>query len=211
MTDLPDLTRAIEAGDLATATGLTRAAIEAGTVPQAILDAMTAAMANVGRSFQRGEIYVPEMLLAARAVKGATALLEPLLVIAGIRTQATAVIGTVSGDLHDIGKNLVTMMWRSANLEVVDLGTNVSTERFVAAAREHGARIVGLSALVTTTMGAMRDVVEAFRVADLPGTKVVIGGAPITAEYAAEIGADGYAPDAGSAVELVRRLLADAP
>jgi 5-methyltetrahydrofolate--homocysteine methyltransferase len=209
MTDLSALTSAIEGGDLASATQLAQAAIDEGLGAQEILDAMTAAMAIVGARFQAGEIYVPDMLLSARAMKGAAVLLEPLLVAAGIRTEATAVIGTVQGDLHDIGKNLVAMMWKGANLEVVDLGTNVSAERFVAAAREHRARVIGVSALLTTTMGRMRDVVAAVR-SELPGTLVVVGGAPVTAAFADEIGADGYAPDAGSAVDVVRLLLVGA-
>jgi len=147
------------------------------------------------------------MLIAARAMKEALVVLEPVLVSAGVRPEHTAVIGTVEGDLHDIGKNLVAMMWKGAGFEVVDLGVNVRPDRFVEAAREHGAEIIGLSALLTTTMPGMRGVVEAVRAAGLPA-RVVIGGAPTTPEFASEIGADGHAPDAGSAVELVRRLLA---
>jgi 5-methyltetrahydrofolate--homocysteine methyltransferase len=141
-------------------------------------------------------------------MKESTALLEPVLVGAGIRPEHTAVIGTIKGDLHDLGKNLVAMMWRGANIEVIDLGTNVPPERFVAAATEHGAHLVGISALLTTTMVGMRDVVAAIRAADLSGVKVVIGGAPVTADYADQIGADAYAPDAGSAVEVARQVLA---
>jgi 5-methyltetrahydrofolate--homocysteine methyltransferase len=134
--------------------------------------------------------------------------LEPVLVKAGITPAFTAVIGTVQGDLHDIGKNLVAMMWKGANFGVVDLGTNVSPEKFVAAAREHNARVIGLSALLTTTMPAMRATIEAIRAAGLSGVKVLIGGAPITAEFAKQIGADGFAPDAASAVDIVRKLVA---
>ncbi len=168
---------------------------------------MTAAMDVVGRRFQAGELFVPEMLIAARAMKAGTAILEPVLVAAGIRPQHTAVVGTVEGDLHDIGKNLVGMMWKGAGFEVIDLGVNVSAAAFVAAASEHSAHLIGLSALLTTTMPNMRGVVEAVRVAGL-GAKVVIGGAPTTPEFAAQIGADGYAPDAGAAVDLARGLLA---
>jgi 5-methyltetrahydrofolate--homocysteine methyltransferase len=165
---------------------------------------MTRAMEVIGAKFACNEIYVPEMLISARAMKEATAVLEPVLTAAGIRPEHTAVIGTIKGDLHDIGKNLVAMMWRGANIEVVDLGTNISPEQFVAAAREHGASLVGVSALLTTTMVGMKDVVAAVRAADLPGVKVIVGGAPVTAEYAASIGADGYAPDAASAVEVAK-------
>jgi 5-methyltetrahydrofolate--homocysteine methyltransferase len=165
---------------------------------------MTGAMEVIGTKFACNEIYVPEMLISARAMKEATAVLEPVLVAAGIRPEHTAVIGTIKGDLHDIGKNLVGMMWKGANIEVVDLGTNVSAEQFVAAAKEHGASLVGVSALLTTTMVGMKDVVTAVRAADLPDVKVIVGGAPVTAEYAASIGADGYAPDAASAVEVAK-------
>jgi 5-methyltetrahydrofolate--homocysteine methyltransferase len=208
MADLSNLRIAIESGDRAGAVRVTREAIEERDSPQLILDAMTTAMAEVGGRFQRNEIFVPEMLIAARAMKEATAVLEPLLVGAGIRPTATAVIGTVKGDLHDIGKNLVAMMWKGANIAVVDLGTDVSPDRFVAAAREHGARLVGVSALLTTTMVGMRDVVAAVREAGLSDTRVLVGGAPVTADYARDIGADGYAADAGSAVEVAHAALA---
>ena len=186
---------------------LTQEAVDAALPPQAILDAMTAAMTEVGARFQRDEVYVPEMLIAARAMKEATAVLEPVLVGAGIRPVATAVLGTVKGDLHDIGRNLVGMMWKGASFEVIDLGVNVTPAAFVAAAKEHDAHIIGVSALLTTTMGNMRAVVEAVHAAGL-SARVVIGGAPTTPEFAAQIGADGYAPDAGAAVDLVRGLLA---
>jgi len=207
MADLNGLSRAIEAGDRETAVRITREAVDEGLPPQAILDEMTAAMHVVGTRFQRNEIFVPEMLIAARAMKEATAVLDPLLVAADIQPTAVAILGTVKGDLHDIGKNLVGMMWRGANLAVVDLGTNVAPEQFVAAAREHGAQIVGVSALLTTTMVAMRDVVTAVRAAGLTDVKVIVGGAPVTADFAREIGADAYAPDAGSAAEVVKAAL----
>jgi 5-methyltetrahydrofolate--homocysteine methyltransferase len=204
MADLAALTAAIEAGDRATATAVTQEAVDEGMDPRTVLDAMTAAMEVIGAKFQCQEIYVPEMLISARAMKEATAVLEPVLVKAGIRPEHTAVLGTIKGDLHDIGKNLVGMMWKGANIEVVDLGTNVGPERFVEAAKEHGATIVGISALLTTTMVGMKDVVAAIRAANLGDVKVIIGGAPVTAEYAASIGADGYAPDAATAVEVAK-------
>jgi 5-methyltetrahydrofolate--homocysteine methyltransferase len=203
MADLEALTAAVEAGDRATAVAITTQAVAEEMDPRAILDAMTTAMEVIGRRFACNEIYVPEMLISARAMKEATAVLEPVLVASGIRPEHTAVIGTIKGDLHDIGKNLVAMMWKGANIEVVDLGTNVSAEQFVAAAKEHGASLVGVSALLTTTMVGMRDVVAAVR-AELPGVKVVVGGAPVTADYAAQIGADGYAPDAATAVDVAK-------
>lgn len=207
MSDLTLLTEAVIKGDRNAANALTQKLIDAGEKPQAILDALTGAMDEIGRRFQANEVFVPEMLIAARAMKEAMARLEPLLTAAGIRPKFTAVIGTVQGDLHDIGKNLVAMMWKGANFAVVDLGTNVPAEKFVAAAREHSAAIVGLSALLTTTMPAMKNTVAAIRAAGLNGTKVLIGGAPITREFADQIGADGYAPDAAGAVQAVRQLV----
>ena len=147
------------------------------------------------------------MLIAARAMKEAMIVLEPLLVGAGIRPEATAVLGTVKGDLHDIGKNLVGMLWKGANIEVIDLGTNVPAERFAQAVMDHHARIVGISALLTTTMVGMREVVSAVRETSPDGVKIIVGGAPVTAEFAREIGADAYAPDAGSAVEVAQAAL----
>jgi 5-methyltetrahydrofolate--homocysteine methyltransferase len=169
---------------------------------------MTAAMDDVGQKFQKNEVFVPELLIASRAMKESMALLEPLLVKAGIKPEFTVVVGTVQGDLHDIGKNLVAMMWKGANFNVVDLGTNVTPEKFVEAARQHSAQLVGLSALLTTTMPAMKSTVQALKAAGLTNTKVMIGGAPVTEDFARQIGADGYAPDAASAVQAARTMLA---
>ena len=207
MTEFSALAKAIEVGDRATAVAVTTQAIADGTDPATILAAMTGAMDTVGGLFQRNEIYVPEMLVAARAMKEAMAVLAPELVGAGIRPEHTAVIGTVSGDLHDIGKNLVGMLWKGANINVIDLGTNVSADRFVEAAKEHGAHLVGISALLTTTMVGMKAVVAAIRAADLADVKIIVGGAPVTDEFALQIGADGYASDAGAAVEVAKRML----
>ncbi len=204
--DLEALGTAIEMGDRETAVRITREAVDGGLPPQVILDRMTGAMSVIGGRFQRNEIYVPEMLISARAMKEATAVLEPVLVQAGIRPERTAVLGTIRGDLHDIGKNLVGMMWRGANIEVIDLGTNVAPEQFVDAVRAHNADLVGISALLTTTMVVMRDAVIALRAAGLP-VKIIVGGAPVTAEYAREIGADGFAADAGSAAEVALALV----
>ncbi len=207
MSDLAALTEAIKKGDRSTAVAGTKAALAAGTAPGEILQALLAGMDDVGQRFKVGQVFVPEVLIAARAMKEAMAELEPALVDAGIRPELTAVIGTVQGDLHDIGKNLVAMMLKGANFAVVDLGTNVPADTFVAAAKEHGAQIVGLSALLTTTMPAMKTTVEALGAAGV-GAKVLVGGAPVTQEYCDEIGADGYAPDAASAVDVVRELMA---
>jgi 5-methyltetrahydrofolate--homocysteine methyltransferase len=207
MADLAALTAAVEAGNRTAAAQLTQAALDESVDPTVILDAMTAAMDVVGRKFQEGELFVPEMLIAARAMKAGTELLEPVLAAAGVKPEHRAIVGTVEGDLHDICKNLVGMMWKGGGLEVIDLGVNVPAARFVEAAIEHDVHLIGLSALLTTTMPNMRGVVEAVRAAGL-SAKVVIGGAPVTPEYAAQIGADGFAPDAGAAVDLARGLLA---
>lgn len=207
MSDLKLLGEAIERGDRDTAKNLTQQAIDARLPVQTILDAMIGAMDLVGRRFQAHEVFVPEMLVAARAMKESIALIEPLLVQAGIKPVAKAVIGTVEGDLHDIGKNLVAMMWRSANIEVIDLGANVPPRKFIDAVKKHEPQLVGLSALLTTTMPAIKRTLDAFREAGLTTLKVVIGGAPVTPQYATEVGADGYAPDAASAVDLARQLL----
>jgi 5-methyltetrahydrofolate--homocysteine methyltransferase len=206
MADLAALTAAVEAGNRTAASEQTQAALDDGVDPREVLGAMTAAMDVVGRRFQDGELFVPEMLISARAMKAGMAILEPVLAAAGVKPEFRAVVGTVEGDLHDIGKNLVGMMWKGGGIEVIDLGVNVSAERFVAAAQEHDAHLIGISALLTTTMPNMRGVVEAVRAANL-STRVVIGGAPVTPEFAEQIGADGFAPDAGSAVDLARSLL----
>jgi 5-methyltetrahydrofolate--homocysteine methyltransferase len=208
MSQLSFLTEAIKKGNRNDAKRLVSEAIAAKSGAQEILDAMVLAMDEVGGRFQRNEIFVPEMLIASRAMKESMAILEPVLVKAGIAPAFTAVIGTVQGDLHDIGKNLVAMMWKGANFGVIDLGTNVPAEKFVEAVKAHGAKVIGLSALLTTTMPAMKQTVDAIRAAGLTNTKIIIGGAPITAEFAKEIGADGFSPDAASAVELVRKLVA---
>jgi 5-methyltetrahydrofolate--homocysteine methyltransferase len=205
---LKQLTVAVEKGKRQDAVALTKALIEEGMAPLDIVEqGLVPGMSIVGEKFKNNQIFVPEMLIAARAMKEAMALLEPLLVKAGIKPKCTAVIGTVQGDLHDIGKNLVAMMWKGANFGVVDLGTNVPPEKFVEAAQQHNAQVVGLSALLTTTMPAMKTTIEAIKKAGLSGAKVVIGGAPITQEFANEIGADGFAPDAASAVDVVKQLV----
>jgi 5-methyltetrahydrofolate--homocysteine methyltransferase len=207
LADLQALGSAIEAGNRSMARQITQEAVDEGMAPRAILGAMTDAMDVVGGRFQRNEIYVPEMLISARAMKEATAILQPVLVASGIRPEYTAVIGTIKGDLHDIGKDLVAMMWKGANIEVFDLGTNVTAEQFVDAAIAQGASLVGISALLTTTMVGMKDVVQAVRAAGLDRVSVIVGGAPITAEFAAEIGADAYAPDAATAVDAARQAI----
>jgi 5-methyltetrahydrofolate--homocysteine methyltransferase len=208
---LNDLTAAVAAGKRADTVRLTQEILAAGHGPQTIVEqGLVPGMAIVGEQFKRNEIFVPEMLVAARAMKEALKILEPLLASAGIKPKYTVIIGTVQGDLHDIGKNLISMMWRGAGFAVIDLGTNVPPDRYVAAAKEHQAHIVGLSALLTTTMPAMKETVRLLKAAGLPNTKVMIGGAPITQAFADTIGADGYAADAGTAVEVARQLVGEA-
>ena len=204
------LTSAVAAGMRNDKERLTQELLAAGNGPDTIVEqGLVPGMAIVGEQFKRNEIFVPEMLVAARAMKEALKLLEPLLAAAGIKPKYTAVVGTVQGDLHDIGKNLISMMWRGAGFAVVDLGTNVSPEKYLAAAQEHKAHIVGLSALLTTTMPAMKETVRVLKAANLPNTKVMIGGAPITQTFADDIGADGYAADAGTAVDLAKKLVGE--
>ncbi len=205
--ELTQLTEAIKTGNRKAAGLLTQEAIDAGVEPKAILNSLIEGMDDIGARFQKNEVFVPEMLIAARAMKESMVILEPLLVAAGIRPEFTALIGTVQGDLHDIGKNLVAMMWKGANFNVIDLGTNVPPERFVAAAREHNPQIIGLSALLTTTMPSMKSTIDELKAAGLSNAKIVIGGAPITQAFANQIGADAFAPDAASAVEVARKLV----
>jgi 5-methyltetrahydrofolate--homocysteine methyltransferase len=207
MSEQHPLTAAIIAGKRKEVPDLVQQCLAAGESAKSIVEnRLVPGMAIVGDKFKRNEIFVPEMLIAARAMKEALKILEPQLVAAGVKPEHTAVIGTVEGDLHDIGKNLVAMMWKGANMEVIDLGVNVPPAKFVEAVRQHKPKLLGLSALLTTTMPAMRDTVKLVREAGLP-VKVVVGGAPITTEFAREIGADGYSPDAGSAVDTALALL----
>ena len=165
-------------------------------------------MSVVGERFKNNEIYVPEVLIAARAMKAGSEILKPLLAAAGIKPMGKVVIGTVKGDLHDIGKNLVAMMMEGAGFQVIDQGVDVSVEKFINAARDNKAQIIAASALLTTTMTGMKDLVEAVRASDIgDSVKVLVGGAPVTQAYCEEIGADGYAPDAASAADLAKAFL----
>ncbi|MDR1281595.1 MAG: corrinoid protein [Opitutaceae bacterium] len=208
---LEQLTNAVIIGRSKDARALAQQAVDANIPLQDIVDnSLVHAMGTVGERFKRNEIFVPEMLVAARAMKEAMTVLEPLLAKAGITPKYTAIIGTVQGDLHDIGKNLVAMMWKGANIKVVDLGVNVEPQKFITAARENDADIIGLSALLTTTMPAMKNTVALIRAANLPKGKIMVGGAPITQQFADEIGADAYTADAGSAAEKAHELLSAA-
>ncbi|MDD5260376.1 MAG: corrinoid protein [Methylacidiphilales bacterium] len=201
------LTQAVINGRRKEIPELVKQCLDAGENAKSIVEnRLVPGMAIVGERFKKNEIFVPEMLVAARAMKEALKILEPQLVAAGVKPEYTAIIGTVEGDLHDIGKNLVAMMWKGANMEVVDLGVNVTAAKFVEAVAQHKPNLIGLSALLTTTMPAMRSTVKAIRDAGSQ-VKIVIGGAPITEEFAKEIGADGYSRDAGSAVDAAMALL----
>jgi 5-methyltetrahydrofolate--homocysteine methyltransferase len=184
-------------------------ALDENVDPSVILnEGMVKAMAEVGRLFEEGEYFVPEMLIAARAMQNGLAVLKPHLIQADIKSSGKIVAGTVKGDLHDIGKNLVAMMLEGAAFEIVDLGSDVSPEKFVEAVRSSGADIVAMSALLTTTMPNMKTTIEALEAAGLRDkVKVIVGGAPLTPEYAKQIGADGYAADASRAVALAKSLL----
>jgi 5-methyltetrahydrofolate--homocysteine methyltransferase len=208
MTNIADLSLAVEKGKRNDAKALTQALLDEGMKPLDIVErALVPGMSAIGEKFKNNEVFVPEMLIAARAMKEAMGLLEPLLAQAGIKPKYTVVIGTVQGDLHDIGKNLVAMMLKGANFGIVDVGTNVPPEKFVAAVKENNASVLALSALLTTTMPAMRTAVEAARAAGLTDLKIMVGGAPVTQDFATEIGADGYSADAASAVDLALKLL----
>lgn len=188
---------------------LTSQAIAEGfSADELLKQALIPAMAEVGQRFERHEFYVPEMLIAARAMKHGVEVLRPLLVEAGTKPVGTVVIGTVAGDLHDIGKNLVTMMLEGTGFQVVDLGVDVPADAFVQAVREHAPQIVGMSALLTTTMLAMRTTIEALKEAGLRDQVVVmVGGAPLTESFADEIGADLYAPDASAAARKAKQAI----
>ena len=206
MADLKALADAVIKGDQATAVEVTKTAIDEGMAPGEILnDGLVAGMNIIGARFKANEVYIPEVLIAARAMKMAMEILEPKLVEAGIEPVAKAVIGTVKGDLHDIGKNLVCMMLKGAGFEVIDAGVDVTSEKFVEVTKDADAKIVGLSALLTTTMPAMEEAVKVLKDSDAD-IKIMIGGAPVTQAYADKIGADGYAADAASAVDIAKGL-----
>jgi 5-methyltetrahydrofolate--homocysteine methyltransferase len=207
MNDTHPLTEAVIAGRRKEVPDLVHQCLAAGEKPMEIIEQrLVPGMMTVGEKFKNNEIFVPEMLIAARAMKEALKILEPMLTAAGVKPEYTAVIGTVQGDLHDIGKNLVGMMWKGANIEVVDIGANVPPAKFVEAVRQHHPQLLGLSALLTTTMPAMRETVKAVREAGL-GVKIMVGGAPVSPDFAREIGADGYSSDAGRAVDTALALL----
>jgi 5-methyltetrahydrofolate--homocysteine methyltransferase len=195
-------------GEEEVVTELVQQALAQGMTPEEVLKGgLIAGMDEVGRDFKAGDLFVPEVLVAARAMHAGMAVIRPLLSGTGAAGMGKYVIGTVKGDLHDIGKNLVKMMLEGAGFETVDLGTDVSAEGFVAAVREHQPRLLGMSALLTTTMIQMKTIIDALEEAGLrDSVKIMVGGAPVTAAYAQQIGADAYAPDAASAVDSARSL-----
>jgi len=209
MADLQGLAEALIRGDRDTVGKLTQAAVDEGVTPKQILDeGLVAGMNVVGRKFKANEFYVPEVLIAARAMHAGMDILKPLLAESDVEPTGVVAIGTVKGDLHDIGKSLVGMMMEGAGFEVIDLGTDVGPEKFGEAVRTHKPQLVGLSALLTTTMQNMKSTLEALEDLGVRNqVKVMVGGAPVTDVFAKEIGADGYAPDASRAVTLAKSLL----
>lgn len=208
MADLKTLADAIIKGDQNAAVEITKAALEEGTVAKSVLDdGLIAGMDVVGDRFKKNEIYIPEVLIAARAMKSAMEVLEPELTKAGVEPIGRFLIGTAQGDLHDIGKNLVAMMLKGAGFDVIDLGVDVMPEVFVEQAKATNVQLIGMSALLTTTMPAMEKTLKALRDTGI-SAKIMIGGAPVTQGYADKIGADGYAPDAASAVDVAKSFVA---
>ncbi len=208
MADLKALADAVIRGDQATAVSVTKAALAEGTAPKQVLDqGLIAGMDVIGGRFKNNEIYIPEVLIAARAMKMAMEVLEPELVKAGVKPIGKLIIGTVQGDLHDIGKNLVAMMLKGAGFEVIDLGVDVSPDKFAAEAKARDVQLIGMSALLTTTMPGMEKTIKALQAAGVKA-KVMVGGAPVTKSFADRIGAQGYSPDAASAVDLAKSLVA---
>jgi 5-methyltetrahydrofolate--homocysteine methyltransferase len=209
MENIEAIYKAVLEGDASAAKAGVEAALKAGAPADQIMQqGLIAAMSEVGRLFECGDYYTPEMLIAARAMQAGLNVLKPYLVQGGVKAAGRAAIGTVKGDLHDIGKNLVGMMLKGAGFEILDLGTDVAPEKFVAAVRSEGVDIVALSALLTTTMPNMQVTIDALKAAGLrDSVKVMIGGAPVTEAYAKQIGADGYSPDASAAARLAKALL----
>ena len=208
MADLKALADAIIEGDQNAAVEITTAALDENTPAESVLnDGLIAGMEVIGGRFKKNEVYIPEVLIAARAMKMAMEILEPELVKAGVKPRGKFLIGTVQGDLHDIGKNLVAMMLKGAGFEVIDLGVDIGPEKFVEQAKATGAQVVGMSALLTTTMPSIEKTVNALKEAGVTA-KVMIGGAPVTQGYADKIGADGYSPDAASAVDTAKSFVA---
>ncbi len=210
MVDLSNVSEALQRGDAEKVGELVKKALEEKLTPKEILEnGLIKGMDIIGGKFKRNEVYVPEVLIAARAMHAGMDILRPKLVETGVKNIGKVAIGTVKGDLHDIGKNLVKMMLEGGGFEVIDLGTDVSAEKFVEAVKEHEPNMIAMSALLTTTMVNMAEVIKAIETAGLRDkVKIMIGGAPITQNYAEQIGADGYSPDAASAVDSAKSFIA---
>lgn len=208
MSKIDEVRSNVEKGKTKLVAGIVQEALDEGCEPAEILDAMVAAMGTVGDKFSSGAIFVPEMLIAAKAMTKGIEVLKPHLSGESSGALGTCVIGTVAGDLHDIGKNLVAMMIESAGFEVIDLGVDVPADKFVAATKENkNVKLVALSGLLTTTMPALKETVGTLKSSSSGDFKVIVGGAPVTPEYAKEIGADGYAADAGRAAVTAKELV----
>ncbi|MHC2994958.1 MAG: corrinoid protein [Candidatus Atribacteria bacterium] len=209
MIELKELSEALFRGDISKVKEITQRALQEKMEPKEILEqGLIKGMDVVGIKFKNNEIFLPEVLLASQAMYGGLELLQPELIKSGVKAVGKVIIGTAKGDLHDIGKNLVAMMLRGGGFEVIDLGIDVSPEKFLKATKEHQPDIVGMSALLTTTMIGMMDIITILKSAGLRDkVKVMVGGAPVTQEFADEIGAEGYAPDAASAVDKAKELL----
>lgn len=210
MVDFRQIADALKAGNAPKVKQMVQTAVDQGLEPSDIVNkALIVGMGEIGELFKNNEVYVPEVLIAARAMKAGLELLRPLLAEKDVKPLGKVVIGTVKGDLHDIGKNLVAMMLEGAGFEVIDLGIDVDTDKFVNAVKYTKADAVAMSALLTTTMPVMKEIIDAIKLAGLRDqVKILVGGAPVTHEFAAEIGADGYAPDAASAADLAKQLIA---
>jgi len=209
MINLNGVSEALQRGKADKVSKLVKQALNEGITPKNILEeGLIHGMSIIGKKFKKNEVYVPEVLIAARAMHAGMDVLKPKLIESGVKNIGKIVMGTVQGDLHDIGKNLVEMMLEGAGFEVIDLGTDISTDKFVEAVKEHKPNIIGMSALLTTTMVNMVEVIKALDVAGLRDkVKIMVGGAPITQNYAVQIGADGYSPDASSAVDKAKAFL----
>jgi 5-methyltetrahydrofolate--homocysteine methyltransferase len=206
MADLKAISEALMKGNAKLVGELVKKAVDEKMKPKDILDkGLIAGMSTIGEKFKKNEVYVPEVLIAARAMHAGLAVLEPVLAKAGVKPVGSFMVGTVKGDLHDIGKNLVAMMVKGAGFKVIDMGIDVSPEKFVEGIKKENPQVLGLSALLTTTMPMMKNTIAAVKAAGLK-VKVMIGGAPVTQAYANEIGADGYAADAASAVDVAKKL-----
>ena len=207
--ELEALYEGILEGDMSSTPNNVQEALDGGVAPDVVLnECMIPAMAEVGRLFEEGDYFVPEMLISARAMQAGLAILKPQLVASGIEPVGKVVIGTVQGDMHDIGKNLVGMMLEGAGFEVIDLGVDVKPEAFTEAVRDNGAQVVAMSALLTTTMPKMKVTIDYMRdTGVLDSVNVMVGGAPVTADYAEQIGADGFAPDASQAATVAKSFL----